>query len=325
MTAEVVSSSFSHHRKERRLSPPFGDGNNPNRLSNFLENILAKCCFAPFPDRMLDTAQVYHLNGQDIERPIRPRFTIKIDHLDELMDTFGLDSHDLELGLSVRSRHLRQYEVLQRWSLDALPPGVYSTRPMRLRDLQSGRGLEFILTVRVTATTARLMNLGLSPGKVLCRKEFLIREPSDSLSFPSDWVDFGRSSRFPSEMLWAIDWHETDDDETRYTRPVAEVLSVLVNSKAESPLIKMATASGSNDLAWKMLAAEIATQIFSDVLANIQDEPEESDNDTLAGQIFTRLQDISGKSYPEIKRLVRQDDSLEELRSLVAETFKVVG
>ena len=44
----MVTDRTNHQRKERRAIPPFGDGTDPNTISNILDNILSQCRFAPF-------------------------------------------------------------------------------------------------------------------------------------------------------------------------------------------------------------------------------------------------------------------------------------
>lgn len=81
---------------------------------------------------------------------------------------------------------------------------------------------------------------------------------------------------------------------------------------------------GSNDLGWRMLAADITTQIWADLLSKTENEPNEEDHETLAGQVFARLSRASGIPYSDLKSLVGQDDSREELRSFVAQILNVV-
>ena len=325
MTTSDTPAAFARQRRERRRIPPFGDGSSPNYLSNLLDRVLAKSRFSPFPDILLTAERNYFVTSKEAGRLIAPRFEITVDCLPEVTDNLGLEEQDLEVGLSARSRHLRQYEVLEHWKIGSLPSATYSPPPVKLRDLQSGRGMDFILAVRVTANDERVHRAGLAPGRVICRKEFSVRESVETLTFPFSWVEFGGNTGYPPEMLWTIEWKDTEEDEDRYRRPVNQVLTVLVNSNAEKPLADMADVPGSNDLAWKMLAAAITTQIWADVLSNTDEEPEEDDVNTLLGQVFARLHTVSGKPYPEIRHLTTQEDSLTELRSLVAKIYRVVG
>ncbi len=244
--------------------------------------------------------------------------------MDELSNRLGLHEDDIDVGLSVRSTHLRRYEVLQSWSADSVPFDPWSPHFAKLTGLQSGRGMDFILAIRVVADRKKLLRQGLSRGKVLCRKVFSVKETIDTFSFPFQWAQFGGETDYPEEALWAIKWIYHDDD-NRFARPVDQVLTVLVNEKAEGPLCAMSEVQQANDLAWRMLAADITTQIWADVLSNLDEEPDENDTETLVGQVFARLSSISGMPYAEIKGLVKQDDSLMELRNLVARILKVVG
>ena len=60
---------------------------------------------------------------------------------------------------------------------------------------------------------------------------------------------------------------------------VDQVLTVLVNERAEEPLRLVGGTHGANDIAWKMLAADITTQIWADVLAKYEGEPKEEDTE----------------------------------------------
>ena len=324
MTASNSSATLARQRRERRSIPPFGDGSRPNQLSNLLDRVLAKSRFSPFPDRILTADRNYFVDSKEAGRQIVPRFDISVDCLPELTERIGLEQQDLQVGLSARSRHLRQYEVLEQWPIASLPTGSFSPPPVRLRELQSGRGMDFILAVRVTASGKHVRRAGLDPGKVICRKEFSVRETVETLTFPFSWVEFGGDTGYPSKLLWTIEWTDIDEDDSRYKRPVDQVLTVLVNSNAEKPLTDMAAVPGANDLAWRMLAAEITTQIWADVLSNTDEEPTEDDANTLLGQAFARLNAVSGKPYSEIRQLASQDDSFTELRSLIAKIFTVV-
>ncbi len=323
MTASNPPTHRGWHRSERRFLPPFGDGSSPNQLSNLLQGLLARCRFSPFTYKALSVEPTQHISAHEFES-VNPRFEVSVDWHDDLTNKLGLQRLDLELGLSARSQSLRRYDVLDRWPIDSLPTESYSPSSGKLQTLHSGQGIDFILALRVTARSKSLTRLGLGPGKVICRKEFSVRESTSAQTFPFRWVEFGGSTGFPAEMLWTIEWKHPDDDVDRYRRPVADVLTVLVNSKAEQPLSEMAALHGANDLGWKMLAADITTQIWTDVLANTDELPDLDDTATLVGQVFAHLHEVSGKPYQEIKRLGEQDDSLSELRSLIAALYKVV-
>ena len=159
---------------------------------------------------------------------------------------------------------------------------------------------------------------------MLCRREFSIKEGVQRYSFPLQWVKFGGDTGFPEESLWAIRWLDPSD-EYRFDLPVDQVLIVYGNEKAEARLKAMGEVTGANDLAWRMLAAEITTQIWSDVLRKTEYEPAETDTETLIGQIFAWLSRVGQMPYADIRELAEQDDSLTELRGLVAKVFNVVS
>ena len=307
-------------RTERRLLPPFGDGSDPNQLSSLLDKALAGCRFAPFPDRPLRDDGVWVLEELDAARVLAPSFNLVVDGLDDLGRHLGLQPDDLSVGLSARSRHLRRYQVLGDWNVEALPAAQWQPAPSVLHDSHTGRGLDFVVSLRVTGQREPLAEQGLAPGRVLCRRQFVIKEPPAFQDFPMEWTDFD-GSRYPRESLWVIEWHDGDGDP--YDRPVDEALLVRVNRRLEQPLAAMDRVPGGKNLAWKLLAADIATQIWADVLANA-DEPESSETESLAGQIYARLHLHSGKPYADLGSLTRQDDSLGELRALVAKILGVV-
>ena len=310
-------------RKERRAIPPFGDGTDPNAISNILDNILRQCRFSPFGAAGFTDHDTYFISRDEAHTRIEPLFEILLDRSDELRDRLGLQENDLEVGLSVRSSHLRRYAILERWSIDSVPSEPWSPAPTQLDGFRSGRGMDFVVAVRVVAHREELATRGLTRGKVLCRKEFSIKESIDALTFPFRWVEFGGKTEYPAEALWVIHWDDYVDD-GGLARPVDQVLTVLVNKRAEGPLRAMSEVPGVNDMAWRMLAADITTQIWADVLTKTDYEPEENDTETLVGQVFARLSRASGMSYVDIKELARQDDSRARLRSIVAKILKVV-
>ena len=217
---------------------------------------------------------------------------------------------------------MRRYEILERWSVDEVPE-IWSPDPAKLERFQSGRGMEFVLGIQVFAQREALVHQGLEAGKVICRKVFSVNLPADNFGFPCRWAKFGGDTDYPEEALWVIEWNESDDGR-QYELPVDQVLTVLVNERAEEPLRLVGGAHGANDIAWKMLAADITTQIWADVLAKYEGEPKEEDTETLVGQIFARLSRVSGLAYPEIQGLVERDDSLVSLRSFVTKILRVV-
>ena len=312
-------------RKERRAIPPYGDGSHPNRVSNLLDSALAPCRFAPFPHSGFVADEPYYLNSQDVDLEIAPRFQLKLNRVDELISALGARDDDLRLSLSVRSRHLMRYEVLNEWDFPAIPANAWSPDPNSLRPLQSHRDMSFILAMRVVADKPSLRKNGLDPGKVLCRKEFNIKESGARSNFPFEWVEFGEETGYPEEMLWVVKWKVDPGDESAYERPVDEVLTVWGNSKAEAALLKMGGVSGSRNLAWKMLAAEITTEIWWEVIRTIEEPPPDTDDSSLAGQVFSRLSMESGKDYEEIHGLPNDEDGRLELRKLISTMLKVVN
>lgn len=311
-------------RRERRAIPPFGDGTHPNRVSNLLESALAPSRFAPFPESGFVNDGPYFLNSEEVDLEVEPRFQITLDRVDELVAALGIREDDLRVSLSVRSRHLMRYEVLEEWKLSTIPAKAWSPDPDSLRSLQSHRDMSFIFALRVVADRSALRENGLDPGKVLCRKEFNIREPVISSNFPFEWRKFGEETDYPEEMLWVINWNVDRADESPYDRPVDEVLTVWGNSKAEAALLKMGGVAASRNLAWKMLAAEITTEIWWEVISTIEEPPSTDEDGTLAGQVFSRLSMESGRPYEEIHGLRNDEDGRLELRKLISTIVKVV-
>lgn len=317
------STRIRGRRRERRLIPPFGDGSNPNRLSNQLDHALASCRFAPFAHVDLMNESTYYLEPGDVERSIEPRIEVVVEGVEELSRALACREDELTVGLSVRSQYVKRYEPLHQWEMSDLPV-VWSPEPDRLNRFQTERGLDLVLSLRVASNRRALRHQGLRLGKVLCRREFSIRESTETSSFPFEWREFGGDTGYPDELLWTIKWHDTNEDEDRYSRPVAEVLTVWGNKKAEEQLTLMDRTPGSEGLAWRMMAAEITTQIWADVIAGTEIEPTEGDRDTLAGQVFHNIAMLSGRTYESAKELIQQDDSLTELRSMVSEALKLV-
>ena len=319
-----VEAQVRRRRKERRAIPPFGDGTHPNWVSNLLDSALAPCRFAPFPESGFVSDEPYYLNSEEVDLEVEPRVQIALDRVDELVSALGAREDDLRLSLSVRSRHLMRYEVLKEWDLSTIPAKAWSPDPDSLRPLQSHRDMSFILAMRVVADRSALRKNGLDPGKVLCRKEFNIREPIFSSNFPFEWRKFGEEPDYPEEMLWVVNWKVDPADESPYQRPIDEVLTVWGNSKANAALQKMGGVAGSRNLAWKMLAAEITTEIWWEVVSKIEEPPPNDDDSTLAGQVFSRLSMASGKYYEEIHGLRDDEYGREELRKLISTILKVV-
>ena len=311
-------------RKERRAIPPFGDGSHPNRVSNLLDSALAPCRFAPFPESGFVSNEPYYLNSEEVDLEVEPRFQIALDRVVELVSALGAREDDIRLSLSVRSRHLMRYDVLKEWDLSNIPAKAWSPDPESLRPLQSHRDMSFILAMRVVADRPALRKNGLDPGKVLCRKEFNVRECVISSNFPFEWVKFGEETEYPEEMLWVVKWKVDAADDSPYGRPVDEVLTVWGNSRAEAALLKMGGVAGSRNLTWRMLAAEITTEIWWEVISKIEEPPPNDDDGTLAGQAFSRLSMASGRHYEEIHGLRNEEDGRVELRKLISTILKVV-
>ena len=325
MPSATTNTRSQGQRRERRFIPPFGDGTSPHSLSNLLDRTLASCRFAPFPESQLVSDHTYFLDTEEMGRPIDPRFEIVVDEVESLTKALDCRTDDLVVGLSVRNRHLRRYEALHQWELSSLPSGSYSPPPGNLDVVQSGRDMDFVLALRVASNRRNLRRRGLGNGKVLSRKEFSVKEQIDTITFPFRWAEFGGNTGYPEELLWKIEWHDAGDSDDLYRLPVNEVLTVLVNKKAEMPLTAMNEVTSASDLAWRMLAAEITTQIWADVLTHTDEPPDIGDRESLAGQVFTHLASVSEKPYTEIMDLATQDDSLSELRSCIAQLLKVVG
>ena len=307
-------------RVERRLLPPFGDGHNPNYLSNRLDGLLEDCQFCPF-SREPKTEPAYFLQPADMECSIKPLFVFTVD-VNDVLNSLSLVESQLELVVSARNRRLKRYEPLGRWGL-AERPAHWSPALKALDEMQTGDGMEFILAIRIIVDDPILAERGLGLGKVLCRREFAVRQHIDAVTFPFSWREFAGGTDYPPELLWAIKWEDTADD-NRYSRPVDEVLTVYVNKAAEEGLRALNAVPGQRDLAWKMLAAEIVVQIWSDVLRGTSDDPEPSDTETLAGQVYAHLAKASGRNYGDIREMVNEEGLLE-LRSHVAQIIGVVG
>ena len=327
MTTSQTNPEYRRHRRERRQIPPFGDGSAPNSVSNFLDGLLS-CRFAPFPSHNPTDEDRYVLAPDEPERPIAPRFEIAASGADRLPDFLNARISDFDLGISVRSRHIRTYRVLAKWPLSEIAdaPKKWEPDAAKLEDLQTGRGMDFFISVIVSADRSALAKLGMSLGKVIARKEISIKEPTDSQAFPIDWLEFGVGNNYPKEALWVIEWKDgaAAESESPFAVPVEDALMVYMNKAAEQQLTAISQVAGAERFAWRILASEITAQIWAVVLRETQNEPDEDDADTLAGQVFARLSRISGKPYSELSALADADDRLSELRHLVARLNQVV-
>ena len=153
-------------RRERRSIPPFGDGNDPNATSNLLDHVLDGCRFSPFANLVPTGQSTFFLDPDAGYVDVNPTFEIVIEHVEELQHRLGIQASDLELGLSVRSPHLRRYEVLERWGIDSVPPSSWSPDATQIAKFQTGRGMEFILAMRVVADRLELTDQGMERGKL---------------------------------------------------------------------------------------------------------------------------------------------------------------
>lgn len=322
MTTNPTDPEYRSHRSERRHIPPFGDGSDPNSVSTFLDRLL-ECRFAPFPSHKLTDEDKYVLAPDELERPIEPRFEITVAGADRLPNALAARAEDFDLGISVRSRRIRTYRVLAKWPLDDTPK-KWKPDAAKLEDLQTGRGMDFVISVIVSADRAELAELGMALGKVITRKELSIKEPA-SPSFPFEWIEFGGESGYPKESLWHIHWKDdAADSESPFALPIEQALVVYMNEAAESQLTAISQVAGAEGLAWRMLAADITTQIWAVVLKETEIEPDENDTDTLAGQTFARLSRASGKPYSELRELAAPEGRMGELRHLAAQIYGVV-
>ena len=303
------------------MLPPFGDGVNPNKLSNLLDSVLEDCRFSPFPHRP-ETELPYYLEHADANRPFEPRFVLALNGLDDVASRLSLSADQIALGVSVRSRQLKMYKTFDSWPV-ADVPARWSPAASDMDAVQTGGALEFVLAVRVVVDDPTLAAHGLDLGKVLCRREFAIRQRVHAAAFPFSWREFGGDTEYPAELLWAIKWHDATD-ENRFSHPVSDVLTVYMNKAAEERLNSMNAVTGKSDFAWKMLAAEIIAQIWSEVLRGTSVDPDPSDNETLVGQVYDKLAKASGMAYADIRALGREEGLLA-LRSHIAKIIGVVA
>lgn len=302
------------------MLPPFGDGVSPNKLSNLLDNVLEACRFSPFP-HLPETASSYYLEQMDADRPFEPRFVFKLNGLDKVTKHLSVPADRLALGVSVRSRKLKMYKAIASWPVTDVP-SQWSPTSIDMKSVQTRDALEFVLSVRVIADDPVLATYGLGLGTVLCRKEFAIRQHVHTAAFPFSWREFGGDTEYPAELLWAVKWHDTAED--RFSRPIGDVLTVYMNKAAEERLHSMNAAADREDFAWKLLAAEIIVQIWGDVLKGTSVDPDPSEDDTLVGQVYSKLAKASGRAYADIREL-GSEDGLTELRSHVAKIIGVVA
>lgn len=75
MTSSLSSvQSISWSRQERRSISQFGDGTNPNAISNALDNLLTECRFAPYSDVGLVHSDTFYMDLDRSDAPVTPRF-----------------------------------------------------------------------------------------------------------------------------------------------------------------------------------------------------------------------------------------------------------
>ena len=327
MTNQNISAQTARRHRERRVLSPFGDGTQPHRVANLLNNVLASCEFMPFPEGKFSIDSTYYLLASDDDRDIEPSFRFTLDNLDEMTKSIGVDKSDLSLIVSVRNSHLKRYRPIGAWNLVEVPTSPWSPQPEKLQNLQSRKSMSFIIAIRVSNSTPGLLKNGLDNGKVLCRREFHAREPSDSgASFPFEWFEFGPPTDYPDELLWAIEWLPTEEDGNPYKRPVKEALIVRGNTKAQQMLLDMNRVPGSHGLVWKSIASEIVTDIWTTVVAGCDEDPpiEGDEDDTLAGQVFNRISAEADMPFEEVPSLVADAPDYTELRKIIAKVIKVV-
>ena len=322
----MTTSRTSRKHRERRVIPPFGDGSRPHHMENLLNGVLAKCRFMPFKGGVFSAEPAYQMIASEIGMDIEPSFDLNLDRADEFISELGAKKDDLSLVVSARSGALKKYQALGQWTLDEVPPNPWSPKSEKLQSLQAYRTLDFIIAIRVRTNHAGLQKNGLEFGKILCRREFTVREPQDSgISFPFEWSEFGSGSRYPSEMLWAIHWLEPDEDRNPCHQPVKDALVVYGNKKVERALINLSAVSGARNLIWRTLACEIVSNIWETVIAKCIDElPDPDDDATLAGQVFGRIAQEEDISYDEIPDLLSEDRDNIRIRELVSRILKVV-
>lgn len=303
------------------MLPPFGDGASPNSLSSLLDNVLEGCGFAPFAGP-LTTDPSYYLEPAEADNSLNPKFSFTVSRIDEVASRLPVSEDQMEIVVSARSRRLKRYFPLGRWSLpDA--PARWSPESQDLAALPPGGDTDFIVAIRIVADGPALSADGLGPGKVLCRREFAVRRRVDAVAFPFSWREFGADTEYPPELLWAIRWKDADTDADRFARPIDDVLTVYMNKAAEPRLVAMNAAAGKGDLAWRMLASEIMTLIWSEVLKGTWSTPDPTDQETLAGQVYARLAKASGKAYDDLPAMA-EEHGLLELRSHIAKILGVV-
>ena len=326
MTNQNDNPKVARRHREHRILSPYGDGAHPHRVANLLNNTLASCEFRPFPDGIFSDETTQYLLASDSNRDVEPSFRFVLDNLDEMTESIGAETTDLSLIVSARSGYLKRYKPIGEWCLNDVPSGPWSPKPAKLEGVQSRKTISFIVAIRVSNRTAALQENGLDFGKVVCRREFHVREPSEAgASFPFKWSEFGPPTDYPAELLWAIEWLDNDGDDNPYKRPLKEALIVRGNTKVEGILLEMNRVRGARGLAWKSIASEIITDIWATVINGCKDDPpEEGDDDTLAGQVFRRISTEADMPYEELPKLIEDAPDFTELRKVVAKVIKVV-
>ena len=187
--------------------------------------------------------------------------------------------------------------------------------------------MDFVMSLRVASDRKELSEQGFLRGTVILRKVFSVKQLTImESSFPMKWDDFGKLG-YPKEALWVIEWTGGDfDEEEVFNRPIGEVLMVYLNNAAEATLNEMDEALGKG-MAYKMLATEILTQIFSDVIEHMKNEPTPGDTSTLAHQVLAKIEGVTGMDFDTIRETLKPDSDIshKDLRNYVAQVCKLVN
>ena len=274
MTNQNKETKTARRHRERRVLSPYGDGTQPHRVANLLNNTLTQCEFKPFPNIKFLNEDNYYLLASDSNMDIEPSFKLTLNQLDEMTKSVGANKGDLSLIVSARSSHLKRYQPIGQWKLNEAPTDPWSPSPEKLRGVQAHRSMSFIIAIRVSNSTPELQANGLDLGKVLCRREFHAREPNEAgASFPFEWFEFGPPTDYPNELLWAIEWYGADGDDNPYKRSVKDALMVRGNTKVEKRLVDMDRVPSARGLVWKTIASEIIVDIWEKVNRWMQGRP----------------------------------------------------
>ncbi len=315
------NSKLRLHRRERRAIPPFGNSTTASQIFRSVTVAFDTCLFAPFPNAPYTADRTYFININESDEAVIPRFAFTVDDVVSVTRGVGVNPSGFSLSVSVRSGNLKRYVPLTQWRLNAVPE-TWCARSEDMNAVQGNSNLDFVLAIRVATDCPELKKIGLDKNTVLARREFTVKRHRTG-SFPIEWVDFEQFD-YPRELLWIIQWKDPED--RSFSLPVHEVLTVWVNQRADIPLQKIAKLREGNNLGWKMLAAEITTEIWCSVLKDIEELPNDKDTDSLAGHIFANLARVSDLEHPEIKDLADDDyHGRTIIRSYVSKILKVVA